>query len=226
MKLTPRSVLALRLLCLSVAFMVIGIAIDVSIKANLGVGAWTVFHLGIAAHTGLTQGQVSQAVGLGIIAASYFLGIKPAVGTVLNMLLIGWFFDASVALRLIPPAFSVTQGLFYLIAATLLMGFGGAMYMSAGLGAGPRDSLMLALIRRTTWPVRAIRTGMELTVLALGWLLGGPVGVGTVLLSVSLGPAVELCFELFRVLTAHSELAGTVIDVPVPKTSERKSANA
>jgi uncharacterized membrane protein YczE len=224
MKLTPRSVFALRLLCLSVAFMVIGIAIDVSIKANLGVGAWTVFHLGIAVHSGLTQGQVSQVVGLGIIMVSYFLGIKPALGTVLNMLLIGWFFDASVALHLVPPALSTLQGLFYLAVSTLLMGFGGAMYMSAGLGAGPRDSLMLALIRRTTWPVGAIRTGMELTVLALGWLLGGPVGVGTVLLSISLGPAIEMCFELFRLLTAHSKLAGTVIDVPVPKSASRVRA--
>ena len=217
LKIPERALLALRLVCLVLAFVVIGVAIDVSIKANLGVGAWTVFHLGVADHVGLTQGQVSQIVGLAIIAVSYFLGIKPAIGTVLNMLLIGWFFDASVAVRLIPPANSPPLGLLYLLASTLLMGFGGAMYMSAGLGAGPRDSLMLVLIRRTAWPVRSIRTGMEITVLVLGWLMGGPVGFGTLVLSVGLGPAVEIFFEFFRLLTARSELAGTVMSVPVPK---------
>ncbi|MBT9175714.1 MAG: hypothetical protein DDT20_00014 [Firmicutes bacterium] len=218
MRIPKRALLPLRLVCLTLAFVVIGVAIDVSIKANLGVGAWTVFHLGIAGHSGWTQGQVSQIVGLAIIALSYLLGIKPAIGTVLNMLLIGWFFDASVAMRLIPPAPSPAFGLLYLLASTLLMGFGGAMYMSAGLGAGPRDSLMLALIRRTAWPVRSIRTGMEITVLGLGWLLGGPVGLGTLVLSMGLGPAVELFFEFFRLLTTKSELASTVMSVPVPKT--------
>jgi uncharacterized membrane protein YczE len=219
MNITGRTLTILRLTCLVLAFVVIGIAIDVSIKANLGVGAWTVFHLGIALHTGLTQGQVSQVVGLAIIAISYFLGIKPALGTLLNMLLIGWFFDASVALGLVPPATSLVVGLIYLLAATLLMGFGGAMYLSASLGAGPRDSLMLAFIRRTAWPVRFIRTGMEITVLALGWLMGGPVGFGTLVLSLGLGPAMELFFEFFRRLTTRSELAGTVMSVPVPKQS-------
>lgn len=217
MKIPERALLFLRLVCLTLAFVVIGVAIDLSIKANLGVGAWTVFHLGVAGHSGLTQGQISQIVGLAIIAASYFLGIKPAIGTVLNMLLIGWFFDASVAMGLVPPAPSPMVGLFYLFASTLLMGFGGAMYMSAGLGAGPRDSLMLALIRRTAWPVRSIRTGMETTVLVLGWLLGGPVGLGTLVLSIGLGPAIELFFEFFRLLTTKSELASTVMHVPVAR---------
>lgn len=207
--------LTLRCLYITVAFAIIGFGIDMSIKAALGVGSWTVFHLGIASHVGLTQGQVSQIVGLVIIALSFLLGVKPALGTLMNMVLIGWFFDLSVSYALIAPASSLLQSLAYLILSTALCGFGGAMYMSAGLGAGPRDSLMLALTTRSGWPVGKVRTAMELSVLIFGWLMGGPVGFGTLVLTFSLGPAVERSFGFFRWLESLNHITGAVIAVPI-----------
>lgn len=209
--------LAYRCFYITLAFMIIGVAIDVSIKANLGVSSWTVFHLGISKHVGLKQGQVSQLVGLLIVALSYFLGIKPALGTVLNMVLIGWFADLSASLKIIPPAESMPVGIIFIAISVFLTGFGGAMYMSAGLGAGPRDSLMLALTKRTNWPVGRIKTYMEVTVVALGWLLGGPVGIGTIAFAISVGPTVERSFEFFRHLTTTYGLAGRVMVIPVAK---------
>ncbi|MBT9158013.1 MAG: hypothetical protein DDT36_01009 [Firmicutes bacterium] len=207
--------LTLRCLYITLAFAIIGVGIDISIKASLGVGSWTVFHLGVTNFVALTQGQVSQLVGLCIIAASFFLGVRPALGTIMNMVLIGWFFDISVALALIPPASSLLQSLLYLAGSTLIFGFGGAMYMSAGLGAGPRDSLMLALTARTGWPVGKMRTVMELTVLIFGWLMGGPVGLGTVVLTFSLGPAIENSFKIFHSLGRLNNTTRAVIAVPI-----------
>lgn len=213
--------LATRCLYITLAFMIIGVGIDISVKAGLGVSSWTVFHMGIAKHTGLTQGQISQLVGFAIVGLSFFMGIRPALGTVMNMVLIGWFLDLSIALNLIPKAQTMPVAVLYLLLSTLLTGFGGAMYMSAGLGAGPRDSLMLALTKRTHWPVGRIRTTMEVTVVILGWILGGPVGIGTIVFAVSLGPVVERSFEFFRRLTTISSLANTVISVPVAKPTAR-----
>lgn len=211
--------LTLRCLYITVAFAIIGFGIDMSIKASLGVGSWTVFHLGIAYHVGLTQGQVSQIVGLCIILLSFLLGVRPALGTLMNMVLIGWFFDLSVANAFIAPASSLLHSLAYLIISAALCGFGGAMYMSAGLGAGPRDSLMLALTTRTGWSVGRVRTAMELTVLIFGWLMGGPVGLGTLVLTFSLGPAVERSFGFFRWLERLNQTTGAVITVPIKSST-------
>lgn len=212
---------AYRCFYITIAFMVIGVGIDLSVKANLGVSSWTVFHLGIAKHIGFTQGQVSQAVGLVIIALSYFLGIRPALGTIMNMVLIGWFYDLSVSYALIPQATSIPVSAFYILVSVFLTGFGGAMYMSAGLGAGPRDSLMLALTKRFNWPVGRIKTTMEVTVLILGWILGGPVGVGTIAFSISVGPTIEKSFEFFRYLTTSNRFASDIMVIPVAKRAAK-----
>jgi len=212
---------AYRCFYITIAFMIIGVGIDLSVKANLGVSSWTVFHLGIAKHIGFTQGQVSQAVGLAIIALSYFLGIRPALGTIMNMVLIGWFYDLSVYYAVIPEASSIPVSAFYILVSVFLTGFGGAMYMSAGLGAGPRDSLMLALTKRFNWPVGRIKTTMEVTVLILGWILGGPVGVGTIAFSISVGPTIEKSFEFFRYLTISNRFASDIMVIPVAKRAAK-----
>ena len=213
--------LVYRCLYVTLAFMIIGVAIDISVKAGLGVSSWTVFHLGIAKHTGFTQGQVSQFVGLAIVGLSYFLGIKPALGTVMNMVLIGIFVDLSASLGLIPQAPNLYAAVFYIAVSVFLTGFGGAMYMSAGLGAGPRDSLMLALTKLFNWPIGHIRTTMEVTVVLLGWILGGPVGLGTIVFSISVGPTMQRSFEFFRGLTATNSLAGALMVIPVDKQAAK-----
>ncbi|MDP3058425.1 MAG: membrane protein [bacterium] len=211
---SSRQLLLTRALFATLGFIIIGVGLDISVKAGLGVSPWTVFHLGITNYIKLTQGQVSQIVGLIIVALSFFLGIKPALGTIMNMLFIGWFYDLSVSLMLIPRAESYAVSGFYVAISLLMVGFGGAMYMSAGLGAGPRDSLMLALTRRSKMPVSTIKTAMDVTVLVLGYFMGGPVGIGTVIYSIGLGPIIQMSFSFFRKLSLRSPCARTIVKIP------------
>jgi len=211
---------------ITIGLAIMSLGIDMSVKAGLGVSPWTVLHLGVARHIGLTQGQVSQLVGFAIIALSFFLGIKPAMGTVMNMLLVGWFYDLSVFLKLIPAVADIRLSVLYVIVSVGLTGFGAAMYMSAGLGAGPRDSLMLALTKRTAWNVGRIRTSMEVMVLCAGWLLGGPVGIGTLIFSLSVGPTVERSFEALRRLSIKSLFARQVMVIPVAKRKDSPASTS
>jgi uncharacterized membrane protein YczE len=212
-----QSLFSLRFIYTTVGIAIFAGGILFSVKAGLGVNPWTVFHMGLARHVGLTQGQVTQIFGLIIIAVSYALGIRPHVATIMNMIMVGGFFDLLNAMNVLPAAQGLYQGILYIVISIALAAFGGAMYMSGGLGAGPRDSLMLALTTRTGQPVGRIRTAIEVTVLVVGWILGGPVGVGTVILSVTSGPAVQMCFDFMRHLTGISALAAQVMVVPVAK---------
>lgn len=214
---TKNVLLAVRMVYTTVGIAIFSLGILFSVKAGLGVNPWTVFHMGLARHVGLTQGQVTQLFGLLIILTSCFLGIKPHLATIMNMLMVGGFFDIFNALNVLPGAANLTMGIWYIALSIALTGFGGAMYMSGGLGAGPRDSLMLALTTRTGQPVGRIRTAIEVTVLLIGWVLGGPVGVGTVILSLTSGPSVQVCFELMRHITGINSLAHQVMVIPVAK---------
>lgn len=221
-----RVLFSMRFLYTTIGIAIFAGGILFSVKAGLGVNPWTVFHMGIAGRVGLTQGQVTQIFGLIIIAVSYILGIRPHVATIMNMIMVGGFFDLLNAMNVLPSAQGLYQGIMYIIISITLAAFGGAMYMSGGLGAGPRDSLMLALTTRTGQPVGRIRTAIEVTVLVVGWILGGPVGVGTVILSLTSGPAVQLCFDYMRHLTGVSRLAGQVMVVPVAKREKRQARTA
>lgn len=221
-----RILFSMRFLYTTIGIAIFAGGILFSVKAGLGVNPWTVFHMGIAGRVGLTQGRVAQLVGLLIILASYFMGIKPHVATVMNMIMVGGFFDLFDALNILPAAQGLYQGLGYILVSIIIGAFGAAMYMSGGIGAGPRDSLMLALARRTGQSVARVRSAIEVTVLLIGWALGGPVGVGTVILSLTSGPAVQLCFDLMRYLTGVNGLAGQVMVVPVDKRAKRQARTA
>ena len=217
------SLFSLRFIYTTIGIAIFAGGILFSVKAGLGVNPWTVFHMGLAGRVGLTQGRVAQLVGLLIIAASYLMGIKPHVATIMNMIMVGGFFDLFDAMNILPAAEGLAPGIGYIFLSVALSGFGGAMYMSGGLGAGPRDSLMLALTTRTGQSVGRIRSTIEVTVLVVGWFLGGPVGVGTVILSLASGPAVQTCFDLMRHLTGISTLAGKIMVVPVAKREKTRA---
>ncbi|MEA1994397.1 MAG: membrane protein [Euryarchaeota archaeon] len=165
------------------------------LKADLGMSPWGTFHVGVIHHLPLTLGRISQLVGLVIIVLSLFLGIYPGVGTVLNMFFIGLFID------LINPYIPFMDG--YLSQACMLgmgilfVGIASGLYINANLGAGPRDSLMLGLSKKTEKSVRFIRNSIEITVLITGFFLGGPAGLGTVAFALGIGPSVQ--FFLKRV---------------------------
>ena len=166
-----------------------GLAVTLMVRAALGVGPWDALHVGISEHTGIGVGTASITAGLAILAASLFVGVRPGVGTVANMVLIGLTID--LLLPIVPEARGWIWGLAYLLGGIGLAGWFTGMYVAAGLGKGPRDGLVLALSEQRGWSVRSVRTWMELSVLVVGWALGGPLGVGTLIYAVTMGPSMQ-----------------------------------
>jgi len=165
-----------------------GVGISLQIDARLGNPPWDVFHEGVSLQTGVSIGRVIVLTGVALLIFWIPLRQRPGIGTILNALVIGTVAD--VALRFLPePAPLPTRGVM-VGAGIVLVAIGSALYIGSGLGPGPRDGLMTGLAARGI-PVRVARTGIEVTVLVVGWLLGGRVGVGTVVFAVTIGPLVQ-----------------------------------
>lgn len=170
---------------------VLSLGIALTIKGQmLGVGSWDVLHIGLQKNFGLTIGAWSILLGLFILAIdSIFSKRLPKFGTYLDMFLAGIFMD--IFLYILPEAHGWLEQSIAYVLGILLLGFGCGMYMVANLGVGPRDTLMLLLVHRLGWSVNRARTTMEVTVAVLGFFLGGPVGLGTILMAFGLGPIVQ-----------------------------------
>ncbi|MGA0064642.1 MAG: YczE/YyaS/YitT family protein [Ilumatobacteraceae bacterium] len=167
---------------------VFGVGISLQIDAGLGNPPWDVFHEGVSLQTGVTIGRVIVLTGVALLVLWIPLRQRPGIGTILNALVIGTVAD--VALQVIPePAALPTRGVM-VAAGIVCVAVGSALYIGSGLGPGPRDGLMTGLAARGI-PVRVARTGIEVTVLVVGWLLGGRVGIGTVVFAVTIGPLVQ-----------------------------------
>ena len=175
-----------------------GLSISLMIRSNLGLGPWDAFHVGLHEWTGITVGTASILVGVVIVCALWLAGQRPRAGTVVNMVMIGVFID--VILPHVPGTRDPLLGLAYYLVAIGLAGVSTGLYISVALGNGPRDGLVVALSRRSGWPVRRVRTVLELLVLACGWGMGGVIGAGTVLFSLLIGPAMQMGMQLFGVL--------------------------
>lgn len=174
-----------------------GAAMALMLRAGLGLDPWDVFHQGLAGRVGLSIGLLVNIVGALVLLLWIPLRQRPGIGTLANVLVIGTAMD--LALMALPELDGLAVRSAALVAAIAINGVAGAMYIGAGLGPGPRDGLMTGLARRTGWSLRLVRTGIELTVLASGWLLGGTVGVGTVLYAFAIGPIVEAFLPAFTV---------------------------
>lgn len=174
---------------------VYAVAMALLIRSGLGLGPWDAFHVGVSELTGANLGVVVIGVGLAIVAGSWFIGVRPGPGTVANMLLIGVFIE--LLLPLTPAATSLWSSLAYHVAGIVLTGIATGLYIAPGLGKGPRDGMMIGVAERTGWPVRRVRTGIELSVLLLGWLMGARLGVGTILFALGVGPATEWGLRVF-----------------------------
>lgn len=172
----------------------------VTARADLGLPPWQVLHDGIDRLTPLSFGAANVVVGIGVLLLARLLGASFGVGTIANALLVGVFvdlFDGLIGDRAGHGA-AFDRSLL-LIAGTALLAFGTALYLSAGCGGGPRDSLMVALRRYVRWPLGSIRTGMEVVVLGLGLALGGRVGIGTAIYALSIGLGLTLALRLLGV---------------------------
>jgi len=192
-----------RMVMLVAGLFAFALGIVCNYKAAIGLGPWDCLHLGLSLRLPITPGQASEATGALIILCSWAFGVRPGVGTICNMLLIGPFFDVlnnglpSMAAAAWPWRIALQ------LLGIAIVGFGSGLYIRANLGAGPRDSLMLALTRRTGQRVAVVRGAVEVSVLGLGFLLGGPVGLGTLIYLVAIGPAVEAGFRLFCIPARH-----------------------
>lgn len=178
-----------RLLHLFVGLGLFGLSLALMVNSKLGLDPWDVFHQGLAQETGLRLGQVVIIVGAAVLLLWIPLRQRPGIGTLSNVLVVGLAVDATLAL--LPDPHALTSRVAFLVAGIVANGVATALYVGAGLGSGPRDGLMIGLARRGL-SLRLVRTAIEVSVLAAGWLLGGTVGVGTLLYAFSIGPLVHV----------------------------------
>ncbi|MEV0999119.1 hypothetical protein [Nonomuraea sp. NPDC050202] len=165
-----------------------GLGIALQVKSGLGNGPWNVFHEGAALRTGLSIGTVILAVGALVMLLWIPMKQKPGLGTISNVLLVGPFADA--AIFLLPTPEHLAFQAFYLVMGVVVIALSTLFYIGAGLGPGPRDGIMTGLVR-LGMSVRLSRLSIEVAVLIAGWLLGGTVGLGTVVFALAIGPLTQ-----------------------------------
>ena len=175
-----------RFATLLIGLLFYGLGISLMVKAQLGVAPWDVLALGIERQSGWNFGVVTMVISGVVLLLWIPLRQWPGIGTVLNALLVGP--AADLGLWLFPSPEWVWLRALYLLAGILMVGFATGLYIGAHFGPGPRDGLMTGFVRRSGWPIWVVRSGIELTVLAIGWALGGNVGIGTVLFALGIGP--------------------------------------
>jgi uncharacterized membrane protein YczE len=186
---------------LLVGLVLYGVTMALMVRATLGLDPWDVFHQGLAAKLPLSYGTVITGVSVVVLLLWIPLRQRLGVGTICNALIIGWTTDA--ALAIIPPVHTLWVRIVLLVISVLGNALAGALYIGAGLGPGPRDGLMTGLAARGVGSIRVVRTCIEVTVLAIGWVLGGTVGVGTVIYALGIGPLLH--FLLPRLSIAHRD---------------------
>ncbi|MET1248629.1 hypothetical protein ABWW58_07570 [Sporolactobacillus sp. STCC-11] len=169
-----------------------------TINANLGLQPWDVLHQGLSRTFPITIGLANILVALCIVILNRIFGEKIGFGTLANMLFIGLFMDLLLLNHLVPIAHHFYAQLLMIFAGLIIISFGTYLYMSAGFGAGPRDGLMVVLARKTGQSVRVVRTVNEGAALVFGWLLGGSVGIGTVIMVSLIGIFVQGVFKICR----------------------------
>jgi uncharacterized membrane protein YczE len=182
---------------LLVGLLLYGTSMAMQIRGGLGLNPWDVLHEGLSKQTPLSFGLITAITGVAVLLAWIPLRQRPGLGTVANVLVIAVSVD--LALFLIPPVTGFGLRIGLLVGGIVLNGVATAAYVGARLGPGPRDGLMTGLAARTGWSIRVVRTGLEVVVLSVGWLLGGTVGVGTVLYALAIGPLTQAFLPLFTV---------------------------
>lgn len=183
-----------RLVALFAGLWLYGFSMAVMIRAAVGLDPWDVFHQGVTQHVPMSFGTVTIVTGAVVLLAWIPLRQRPGFGTLSNVVLVGVSVD--VGLWLLPEWESLPVRLGAMVLAVVLNAMASVLYIGAGLGPGPRDGLMTGLVRRTGLSVRLVRTTIEVSVLATGWLLGGGVGLGTVVYAVAIGPLIQAMIPL------------------------------
>jgi uncharacterized membrane protein YczE len=167
-----------------------------NLYSGLGMYPWGVLHIGVVNHTILTFGQVSQVLGFIIIIIAWLLGFPPGFNTLINMYFIGYFIDLIMGWNILYTPESLPGRFILLFVSIIILGLGSLFYLRTKLGAGPRDGLMLGLVRKTDRPVSQVKGVLEVSVLTIGYFLGGPVGIGTLIMATTVGYSIQLFFKM------------------------------
>jgi uncharacterized membrane protein YczE len=175
-----------------------GLGQYLSVQSGLGTNPWNVVNVGAAKYLPFTIGQTSQLIGIALILVSYLLKVKPRIGTICNMYFVGFFYDVYDYLGLFPNKGNQLLQYTYLLTGILAFAVGIGMYISTDFGAGPRDGFTIAVQKLLGWSTQATRVSMEVTALVIGFLLGGPVGIGTAVSALFNGPLVQVFLKLFN----------------------------
>lgn len=170
----------------------------ITLNADIGYAPWEVFHVGLAKTTGISIGTASIITGFFIIIINILLKEKLGIGTILNMILIGSFLDLIIGFHIIPHAVNLLSGIIMLITGLFVIAIASYFYIGSAFGAGPRDSLMVALARITEFPVGLCRGIIESIVVLAGWKLSGTVGIGTIISAFSIGFCIQITFKLLK----------------------------
>ena len=182
---------------IQIGFALFALAIALLIQSQLGTSPWVVLEVAVINYIPLTPGQSGILTGAIVLLLALALREPVGWGTLGNIICIGLWED--VALRYLPIRSDLPGQVLYLVLAVLVMAGATAIYIGVNAGAGPRDSLMIAVARATGLSVRVARAGIEIAVVTSGWLLGGPVGIGTLAFALAIGPAVQTAFRIFKV---------------------------
>ncbi|GGJ80163.1 membrane protein [Pilimelia anulata] len=203
---------------LQVGLVAYGVSMALMIESRLGLDPWDVFHQGVAEVTGLRFGVVVILTGVAVLLAWIPLRQRPGLGTVSNVVVIGLAVDAAVALLPTPDHLAVRAA--FLVGGVLLNGLATGMYIGARLGPGPRDGLMTGYVAlHPGRSIRLVRTAIEVSVLAVGWLLGGTVGVGTVVYALAIGPLAHRLIPLFTIPPRVPADAARPVEPALARTS-------
>jgi uncharacterized membrane protein YczE len=200
-----------RLVQLLAGLALYGFSMALQIRATLGLDPWDVLHDALSRRTGLSFGTITAITGAAVLLLWFPLRQRPGIGTVCNVLVIAVTVDAGLALLSTPD--NLVGRTLFLVGGVVLNGVASAAYIGARLGPGPRDGLMTGLSGRAGWSIRIVRTAIEVIVLGTGWLLGGTVGIGTVLYAVAIGPLVQAFLPLLT-WRERPETGRHAVDLP------------
>jgi len=195
-----------RLVRLSAGLVLFGVSMAMMVQATLGVGPWDVFHQGLSLHVPLSFGTIVIAISAVVLLLWIPLRERPGIGTIANAIVIGLVVDAALLVIATPDTTAGRWGL--MLSGVVLNGIGTGLYIGAGLGPGPRDGLMTGLAARGR-SISVVRTAIEAVVLGLGWLLGGTVGVGTIVFALGIGPLAQVFLPLFTLADRPSATAAS-----------------
>ncbi len=196
-----------RLVQLYAGLLLFGVSSSMLLLAGLGVDPWDVFHQGLSRRLGLGVGTWAIIVGVAVLLLWIPLRQRPGFGTLSNVLVVGLVIDLMLAV--VPPLHGLAAQVVVMLAGVVLNGIATGLYIGAGLGPGPRDGLMTGLAARG-YSIRVVRTSIELTVLFTGWLLGGTVGVGTVVYALAIGPIAHVTIPRLRIPLGEPAVTPTV----------------